>query len=111
MILLLIIIFMVRRKILIGRKNKLFHEENRKDAIACIFADTALLLQGMGFHRQNGSMENLREPIKEKVDEAYASDYWNMVQLNSCAMFSSQEMTKEQWEFALKFHETTLQHL
>lgn len=110
-ILLLIIIFMVRRKILIGRKNKLFHEENRKDAIACIFADTALLLQGMGFHRQNGSMENLREPIKEKFDEAYASDYWNMVQLNSCAMFSSQEMTKEQWEFALKFHETTLQHL
>lgn len=110
-ILLLAVILMVRRKIILSAKEKKFRDENCRGAIAWIFADTTTLLEKLGFDRGNGSMQDLREPVRIRFGDGYAAEFWNMIDLNSMALFSSREMTEEQRDAMLEFRNKTLHHL
>ena len=76
-----------------------------------IFADTARLLERLGFHRGNGSMQDLVQPINDRFGESYAREYEQMVMLNARAMFSSRMLEEEDREYAKTLHTATLQHL
>ena len=111
LLLLLILFLMLRSRMLLKRREEKFLAENRNDAVASIFADTALLLEELGFRRGNGSMRTLCEPVRERFDETYAAELETMIDLNARAMFSSRELTEDQRGAALEFHEKTRNHL
>lgn len=110
-LLLLAALAVLRHKWILERRTKRFRSESRNDAVAWIFADCALLLEKMGFHRGNGSMYALTEAIRQGCGEEYARLFVEMTALNSRAMFSSRELEQSHWEAAMAFRQQTLAQL
>ena len=101
----------IRRKILISRKMKKFRMENCPDAVSWIYADTALLLEKLGFDWGNGSMRSLKEPLERKFGPDYASQFELVTDLNDRALFSSRPMSEDDRNAALELRTQTLQQL
>ena len=89
------LILWLRRKILLGRKEKKFQSENVKDAVAWIYGDTAVLLEKLGFDRGNGSMRSLQKPLEEKYGAEFTAQFEHVSDLNDRALFSNYPMTEE----------------
>lgn len=111
LIILLILVLAIRRKVLSKRREKKFRGENRNEAAASIFADTAVLLEKMGLDRGNGSMMALFEPASQRFGPEYADMLRAMTSLNAKAMFSSHQLDETQREALLEFRFDTLQRL
>ena len=109
--LLIFLILWIRRKILLGRKERKFKSENVSDAVAWIYADTALLLEKLGFDRGNSSMRDLAKPLEEKYGAEFAAQFDAVSDLNDRAMFSSYPMEEHHRRSALKFHSHVLRKL
>lgn len=107
----LILLLIVRRYILLSRRQKIFMGENRSDATAWIFADTVLLLEKLGYGRGNGSMRELCGPIGQRFGKEFAQMLKEGIDLNAMAIFSSRELSEAQREKALQLHSATLRHL
>lgn len=110
-LLLVVLLLVLRRNLLLKRRQKRWDAEEIRDAVGWIFADTAGLLERLGFHRGNGSMQDLVQPINDRFGESYAREYEQMVMLNARAMFSSRMLEEEDREYAKTLHTATLQHL
>lgn len=110
-LLLIFLILWIRRKILLGRKEKKFRSENVSDAVAWIYADTALILVKLGFDRGNGSMRDLIKPLEEKYGPEFAAQFDAVSDLNDRAMFSSNPMDEEHRKTANRFHSHVLRKL
>lgn len=109
---LLVFLFLVfRRKILLSRKEKKFRSSNVSDAVASIYAETAWMLEKLGFTRGNGSMRSLRDALEEKYGEAFAAEFDTVADLNDRAMFSSQKLEEDHRNAAGQFHSHVLQKL
>lgn len=112
---LLIVIFglmlVIRRKILLHKKDQKFHARNMNDAIAWIFCDITLLLKQMGFDRGNASVMNLCRPIAEQLGQEYAQKLTKMIELNSEALFSRHHLGHSEWDAIWEFRNETLTHL
>ena len=111
LLLLLLVFVILRRKYILKKRKRSFEQEDPKEAVGWIFADTALLLKEQGFDRRNGSMEDLYNPIKERFGEEYAYKFREMLELNGEALFSSHLITEEQRKEALDFHQVTTEYL
>ena len=111
MILVIFLILWLRRKILLDKKEKKFQSENVSDGIAWIYADTAMLLEKLGFDRGNGSMRDLAKPLEEKYGTEFAAQFEAVTDLNDRAMFSSFPMEEEQRKAASQFHSHVLRKL
>lgn len=110
-ILVIFLILWLRRKLLLGKKEKKFQSTAVSDGIAWIYADTAMLLEKLGFDRGNGSMRDLHEPLEEKYGPEFAVQFDAVTNLNDWAMFSSQTMEEEHRKTARKFHSHVLRKL
>lgn len=110
-ILVIFLILWLRRKLLLGKKEKKFQSTAVSDGIAWIYADTAMLLEKLGFDRENGSMRDLHEPLEEKYGPEFAVQFDAVTNLNDWAMFSSQTMEEEHRKTARKFHSHVLRKL
>lgn len=110
-LLLIFLILWIRRKILLGRKEKKFQSVNVSDAVAWIYADTALVLEKLGFDRGNGSMRDLTKPLEEKYGPEFAAQFNAVSDLNDRAMFSSNPMDEEHRKIASRFHSHVLRKL
>lgn len=110
-LMLLVILVLIRHSLLLKKKHRRFDGEDPKEAVAWLFADTALLLEKLGCRRGNGSMLALTETVCQQFGEIYAKEFESAAQLNGLALFSSREMTEEQRSFAKTFREATLQNL
>ena len=108
---LLFLILEIRRRIICSRKEKRFASENFGDAVAWIYADTAIFLEKLGFDRKNGSMRTLRDPLETKFGEDFAMQFDLVSDLNDRALFSSLPMEKEHRNTARKFHSWVLRKL
>ena len=111
MILVIFLILWIRRKILLGRKEKKFRSQNVSDGTAWIYADTAVLLEKLGFDRGNGSMRDLAKPLEEKYGAEFAAQFEAVTDLNDRAMFSSYPMEEEQRKVVSRFHSYVLRKL
>ena len=109
--LLIFLILWTRRKILLGRKEKKFQSENVSDAVAWIYADTAVILEKLGFDRGNGSMRDLAKPLEEKYGPEFAAQFDAVSDLNDRAMFSDNPMDEEHRKTVRKFHSHVLRKL
>ena len=109
--LLIFLILWIRRKILLGRKEKKFQSENVSDAVAWIYADTAVILEKLGFDRGNGSMRDLAKPLEEKYGPEFAAQFDAVSDLNDRAMFSDNPMDEEHRKTVRKFHSHVLRKL
>lgn len=101
----------IRRKYLLCQKEKKFGSSNCADAVAWIYADTALLLEKLGFDRGNGSMRSLQCHLEEKFGAEFATHFGIVSDLNDRAMFSSIPMDDQQRKALRKFHSWTLRKL
>ena len=110
-LLLILLILWIRRKILLNRKEKKFRSGNISDAVAWIYADTALILEKLGFSRGNGSMRTLQKPLEERYGAEFASRFAEVSALNDRAMFSGRAMEEEQRTAALGFRDLVIQKL
>ena len=93
--LLVFIVLWIRRRILLNRREKKFLDENISDAVAWIYGDTSLILEKIGFHRGNGSMRSLRQPLAERYGAEFAAQFEWVSDLNDLAMFSNFSLTEE----------------
>ena len=110
-LMLIFLILWIRRKILLGRKEKKFQSENVSDAVAWIYADTALILEKLGFDRGNGSMRDLTKPLEEKYGSEFAAHFEDVSDLNDRAMFSGCPMEEDHQKTVRKFHSYVLGQL
>lgn len=110
-ILVIFLILWLRRKLLLGKKEKKFQSTAVSDGIAWIYADTAMLLEKLGFDRGNGSMRELAKPLEEKFGPEFAVQFEAVTDLNDWAMFSSQTMEEEHRKTASRFHSHVLRKL
>lgn len=110
-ILVIFLILWLRRKLLLGKKEKKFQSTDVSDGIAWIYADTAMLLEKLGFDKGNGSMRDLHEPLEEKYGPELAAQFDAVTNLNDRAMFSSHKMDEEHRKAARKFHSHVLRKL
>lgn len=110
-ILVIFLILWLRRKLLLSKKEKKFQSTAVSDGIAWIYADTAMLLEKLGFDRGNGSMRELAKPLEEKYGPEFAVQFDAVTNLNDRAMFSSHKMDEEHRKAARKFHSHVLRKL
>lgn len=110
-ILVIFLILWLRRKLLLGKKEKKFQSTAVSDGIAWIYADTAMLLEKLGFDRGNGSMRELAKPLEEKYGPEFAAQFDAVTNLNDRAMFSSNPMDEEHRKTASRFHSHVLRKL
>ena len=113
-LLLLAVIFLLlyfRRRYILKKKEKKFQDENRKDAVAWIFADSITILEVLGFQWGNGSLRQLSDPVMDRFDYVYARQLEEMISLNERAMFSSRPMEESERETALTFRNLTIQNV
>mgnify|MGYP006051591909 CR=1 FL=1 len=101
----------VRRHILLKHRLARWDNEIINDAAAWIFADTEYLLKKLGFDRHGGSMTDLIPFVEVRLGADYASSFEKMVNINSCAVFSSRKLSEENRETAKAFYAETLEHL
>ena len=110
-LLVVFLILWIRRKILLGRKEKKFQSQNISDAAAWIYADAAALLEKLGFDRGNGSMRDLAKPLEDKYGTEFAAQFNAATDLNDYAMFSSRPMEEEHRKAVWCFHSHVLRQL
>jgi hypothetical protein len=110
-LLVVFLILWIRRKILLGRKEKKFQSQNISDAAAWIYADAAALLEKLGFDRGNGSMRDLAKPLEDKYGTEFAAQFNTATDLNDYAMFSSHPMEEEHRKAVWCFHSHVLRKL
>ena len=107
-LLLIFLVLWIRRKLLLERKEKRFRGDPVSDGIAWIYADTALLLEKLGFDRGNGSMRDLIKPLEEKYGAAIPAQFELATDLNDRAMFSPSPMEEEDRAAVLAFRGSVL---
>ena len=110
-LLLIFLIMWIRRKILLGRKEKKFQSQIVRDAVAWIYADAALILEKLGFDRGNGSMHSLTKPLEEKYGPEFAAQFEAVSDLNDRAMFSRSPMEETDRLTIREFHAYVLRTL
>lgn len=110
-LLLLILVIVVRYWLLCRKKEKKFQNESVNDAVAWVFADTAQILDVLGFRRGNGSMMPLCALVSERLGQAYGQELEAMTELNARAMFSSKVLTEAQRTQMLQFRRATIEQL
>ena len=108
---LLFLVLFLRRKRINSKKEKKFRQEDRKEAVSWICADTVTILQKLGFDRENGSLRQLTDPAEQRFGAEYAEKLDEMITLNDRAMFSSRPMEESQRESALGFRDMTIQNV
>ena len=108
---LLFLVLFLRRKRINRKKEKKFNQEDRKEAVSWISADTVIILEKLGFDRENGSLRQLIVPAGHRFGEEYAEKLDEMISLNDRAMFSSRPMEESHWEAALAFRDMTIQNV
>ena len=109
--LLIFLILWLRRKYLLDKKEQKFRSEDVSEGIAWIYADTAVLLQKLGFDRGNGSMRDLANPLEEKFGPEFAAQFEAVTDLNDYAMFSGQTMEEDHRKTACNFRSHVLREL
>lgn len=108
---LIFLLLWLRRRLRNQRREKKFRDADQKNAVAWIFADTAVILEKLGFDRGNGSMRELCTPAEEQFGIEYSTELKNMIDLNDRAMFSSRSMEEEHREAALTFRDHTIEKI
>ena len=110
----LLVIFLIlwlRRKRILSQKEKKFEDSNCSDAIAWLYADTAAILEKLGFDRGNGSMRSLRPALEARFGADFAAQFASVSELNEQAMFSSCPMDAQQRKALRNFRSRVLRKL
>ena len=110
-LLLMVLIIVIRYWLLCRKKEKKFRDDQVNDAVAWVFADTAVILASLGFQRGNGSMTSLSQPVSQRLGQEYSREMDEMIRLNARAMFSSKVLTEEQRTQMLQFRLKTIKQL
>ena len=110
-LLLVLLALAIRRKVLLERKEQLFRSENCAQSIAWIYADTACILEKLGFSRGNGSMRALRGALEESFGPEFAAQFDLASDLNDRALFSGLAMSEKDRQAAEAFRILAVENL
>ena len=100
----------LRRRLILKRRQALFEQEDHRQALCCLFADTAGLLRELGLDHRGGSMLALAQEAETACPEL-AEQLLLCARMNNEALFSSHPITQAQRDTAAAFRLQTLQHL
>ena len=109
--LLVFLVLWIRRKILLNRREKKFADENISDGVAWLYADTALILEKMGFDRGSGSMRSLQKPLDARYGAEFGAQFEWVSDLNDLAVFSNHPLTEDDRTALRQFRALVLRKL
>lgn len=105
------VVLIVRRKMILKKRQALLGQEDIREAITWSFADGVAILERMGIHRGNGSLDALAPPIRERFGTVFAEQFEAAAQLNAKALFSSRPMDEAERETVAVFQDRVLELL
>ena len=109
--LLVFLVLWIRRKILLNRREKKFADENISDGVAWLYADTALILEKMGFDHGSGSMRSLQKPLDARYGAEFGAQFEWVSDLNDLAVFSNHPLTEDDRTALRQFRALVLRKL
>lgn len=107
---LLLIALWLRRKLILKRRLAMFAQEDHRQAVCCLFSDTAKLLQQLGLDRRGGSMLALAQEAEMTCPDL-SGQMLVSAKINNEALFSSHPITQQQRSTVAGFRLQVLQHL
>ena len=110
-LLLLILLLLLRRKHILKKRQAIFNQENIRDAVTWSFADAVQILERMGIHRGNGSLDVLAQPLRERFGAELTEQFEAASRINAKALFSSKHMTETEREMVHGFRSCVLRRL
>lgn len=93
-LLLVILLLLLRRKYILKKRQALLDQEDIREAITWSFADAVGILECMGLHRGNGSLDALNAPLRERFGADFAEQFEFASRINARALFSGKTMTE-----------------
>lgn len=95
-LLLTVLLLPLRRRHILKKRQAFLDHKDIREAITWSFADAVSVLERMGIHRSNGSLDAMAAPILERFDDAFAKQFDAASRVNAKALFSSKPMTEEE---------------
>ena len=102
---------LLRRKIILNKRQALLDQEDNREAVLWSFADSVGLLQRMGFHRGTGSLDALIVPLRERFGEGFAEGFEAAARIHAKALFSGKPITQPERDTVQSFRRQTLELL
>ena len=109
--LVLILLLLLRRKHCLKKRQAILDQEDVREAVAWSFADSIHILERMGIHRGNGSLDALVPPIRERFGAEFAEQFEAAARINARALFSNKPMTQAERETVHGFRRCVLDRL
>lgn len=110
-LLLLILVLFLRRTYILKKRQALLEQEDIREAVTWSFANAVGVLERMGIHRGNGSLDALNAPLLERFGADFAEQFEVACRINAKALFSGKPMTEPERETVHGFRRCTLAQL
>ena len=105
---LLVLAIWLRHHLLLKKRQASFAQEDHREALCCLFRDTAALLEALGLRRNGGSMLALAGA--EKLPPELARSLEQTARDNNEALFSSHPITRDQRQTAADLRTAVLEY-
>ena len=105
---LLVFTIWLRHHLLLKKRQASFAQEDHREALCCLFRDTAALLEALGLRRNGGSMLALAGA--EKLPPELARSLEQTARDNNEALFSSHPITRDQRQTAADLRTAVLEY-
>ena len=108
---LIYIIYVVKNRRKLKEMEESFEDSNYKLAIPRLFAYSMFLMHYDGLSKKGGSTYGYIEDIEEKYSKKYVKIFKKAISINQEAIFSSHEISEEQYEYMTRFKNQILYDL
>jgi hypothetical protein len=110
-LLLLILLLLLRRSHILKKRQAILNQENIREAVTWSFADAVQILERMGIHRGNGSLDVLAQPLRDRFGAELAEQFEAAARINAKALFSSKLLTETERATVHGFRSCVLRQL
>ena len=98
----------LRRKYILKMRQDILNQQDIREAITWSFADSIRMLERMGIHRANGSLDALAQPLRDRFGGGIAEQFESASRIHSRALFSSKPLTEPERERVHDFRQCVL---
>lgn len=105
---LMIFLLILRRRHIMKKRQMILDQEDTREAITWSYADSIQVLERMGIHRGNGSLDALAQPLRDRFGPELAEQFESASGIHAKALFSSKPMTELERETVHGFRRCAL---
>ena len=91
-------IYVIKKRIDVSKRNKGFQDSNYRVSIPKMFAYTLSLVHYAGLSERGGSMYRYSEDLQKVFGDEYVESFKKAVVINQQCLYSNEDIQKEQYE-------------